>query len=155
MAWCGRACSNYKSDATIDCLVGMRSGGGMLWAVSQAAPLRRVHVTNNLDLFQYVPPAPAAGYSSGGFMANCKASRLCLELKIARDSISIHRHRSTASLRQARSSNGSRAAVPWRAAGRVEVGGRATGPWALPKDQLSLAPRWLVAMCVITANLVR
>lgn len=29
---------------------------GMMWAVSQAAPLRRVHVTNELSLFQYEPP---------------------------------------------------------------------------------------------------
>lgn len=34
------------------------------WAVSQAAPLRRVHVKGNLKLFE--------GASSGGFMANCK-----------------------------------------------------------------------------------
>ncbi len=34
------------------------------WAVSQAAPLRRVHVKGNLRLFE--------GASSGGFMANCK-----------------------------------------------------------------------------------
>lgn len=27
-------------------------GAGMLWAVSQAAPLRRVHVDNDLLLFQ-------------------------------------------------------------------------------------------------------
>lgn len=35
-----------------------------VWAVSQAAPLRRVHVKGNLKLFD--------GASSGGFMANCK-----------------------------------------------------------------------------------
>lgn len=34
------------------------------WAVSQAAPLRRVHIKGNLKLFE--------GASSGGFMANCK-----------------------------------------------------------------------------------
>jgi hypothetical protein len=34
------------------------------WAVSQAAPLRRVHVKGHLQLFD--------GASSGGFMANCK-----------------------------------------------------------------------------------
>jgi len=34
------------------------------WAVSQASPLRRVHVKGNLKLFE--------GASSGGFMANCK-----------------------------------------------------------------------------------
>jgi hypothetical protein len=34
------------------------------WAVSQAAPLRRVHIKGNLKLFE--------GYSSGGFLADCK-----------------------------------------------------------------------------------
>lgn len=34
------------------------------WAVSQAAPLRRIHVKGNLKLFE--------GASSGGFMADCK-----------------------------------------------------------------------------------
>ena len=35
-----------------------------IWAVSQAAPLRRVHVKGNLKLWE--------GASSGGFMADCK-----------------------------------------------------------------------------------
>lgn len=35
-----------------------------VWGVSQAAPLRRVHVKGNLQLFE--------GASSGGFMADCK-----------------------------------------------------------------------------------
>ena len=39
---------------------------GMLWAVSQAAPLRRVVVTENLKLYQYRQGDPAAGYASGG-----------------------------------------------------------------------------------------
>jgi hypothetical protein len=47
----------------------------MLWAVSQASPLRRVHVLHDLHLFQYVPPAAAAGYSSGGYMANCQVRK--------------------------------------------------------------------------------
>ena len=42
----------------------------MMWAVSQAAPLRRVHATAGLMLYEYQPPYDAAGYSSGGFMAN-------------------------------------------------------------------------------------
>lgn len=37
---------------------------GMLWAVSQAAPIRRIQVTNNLQL------SLGDNYSSGGFMAN-------------------------------------------------------------------------------------
>ena len=41
----------------------------MLWAVSQAAPLRRVYVDGNLDLYEYNYGC-CAGYSSGGYMAN-------------------------------------------------------------------------------------
>jgi hypothetical protein len=37
------------------------------WAVSQAAPLRRVHVNGNLFLFDY---CSNPGFSSGGFIAN-------------------------------------------------------------------------------------
>jgi len=43
---------------------------GMLWAVSQASPLRRIHVDAELSLYQYEPPYPNAGYASGGFLAN-------------------------------------------------------------------------------------
>ena len=42
---------------------------GMLWAVSQAAPVRRIVVTNNLKFFEY-RGGNAAGYGSGGFMAD-------------------------------------------------------------------------------------
>jgi hypothetical protein len=50
----------------------------MLWATSQACPLRRIHLigenNGNLCLFQEYPPSPSAcssaGYSSGGFIAN-------------------------------------------------------------------------------------
>jgi len=42
----------------------------MLWAVSQASPLRRVHVDQSLILYQYEPPDPEAGYASGGFLAD-------------------------------------------------------------------------------------
>jgi hypothetical protein len=38
----------------------------LLWAVSQAAPLRRVHVKSNLNL------SDGPAYASGGFMANCQ-----------------------------------------------------------------------------------
>lgn len=49
-----RSAENFKSEAS----------HGMMWAVSQAAPLRRVHVTGNLDLYH-----PGA-WASGGFVAN-------------------------------------------------------------------------------------
>jgi hypothetical protein len=50
------------------------SDNGMLWAASQAAPLRRVIVNGDLYLFQYVPPDCCAGYASGGFIADCTVS---------------------------------------------------------------------------------
>ena len=43
---------------------------GMLWAVSQAAPLRRIQVDNALTLYEYEPPYQGAGYASGGYFAN-------------------------------------------------------------------------------------
>lgn len=42
----------------------------MIWAASQASPLRRILVEGDLDLFQYFPPWPMAGYASGGYMAD-------------------------------------------------------------------------------------
>lgn len=41
----------------------------MMWAVSQACPLRRVDIEGDLSLFQYNYGC-CAGYSSGGFMAD-------------------------------------------------------------------------------------
>ena len=42
----------------------------MLWAVSQATPLRRLEIDNELILFEYQPPLPGAGEASGGFVGN-------------------------------------------------------------------------------------
>ena len=44
----------------------------MMWAVSQAAPVRRVDIVNDLCLYEYQPPILAAGESSGGYFANVK-----------------------------------------------------------------------------------
>lgn len=41
-----------------------------MWAVSQAAPLRRMIVDADMDLYQYVPPFIMAGYASGGYMSD-------------------------------------------------------------------------------------
>ena len=49
-----RSAENFRSEAS----------QGMMWAVSQAAPLRRVHVTNDLYLHD------GAAYASGGHLAN-------------------------------------------------------------------------------------
>lgn len=51
-----RGAENFKNDADV----------GMTWAVSQAAPLRRIHVTRNLTLFD------ENAWASGGFMANVR-----------------------------------------------------------------------------------
>jgi hypothetical protein len=40
-----------------------------VWAVSQAAPLRRVVINGNLDLYEY-NYGTHAGYSSGGYIAD-------------------------------------------------------------------------------------
>ena len=46
------------------------TGGPDMWAVSQAAPFRRVHVKGGLDLFQVHDGV--GGWASGGYMADCK-----------------------------------------------------------------------------------
>jgi len=42
-------------------------GGGMLWSVSQAAPMRRMHVRNNNLILHYY-----GGWASGGWLADSK-----------------------------------------------------------------------------------
>lgn len=63
-----RIAENFKTTSTHN----WATGTGMLWAVSQAAPLRRVHVTADLAIYEYQPPYGAAGYASGGYMGNSK-----------------------------------------------------------------------------------
>ena len=60
-----RSAENFKTEADYDWI----TDKGMLWAVSQAAPLRRVHVTHSLMLTEVVPNV-GAGYASGGFLAD-------------------------------------------------------------------------------------
>lgn len=65
-----RSAENFKSLANFQWYV----GSGMMWATSQATPLRRVEVENDLLLFEYEPPISAAGESSGGFFSNIKVN---------------------------------------------------------------------------------
>tara|TARA_B110000091_G_C13790871_1_gene465574 strand:+ start:182 stop:1993 length:1812 start_codon:yes stop_codon:yes gene_type:complete len=65
-----RSAENFKTMANYKWYVGT----GMMWAVSQAAPLRRIEVENDLLFFQYEPPIPSAGEASGGFFANLKVN---------------------------------------------------------------------------------
>ena len=56
------------SNLTINVVTGTGcQEGNEFWAVSQAAPLRRVQVNGNLFLFDY---CTSPGYSSGGFIAD-------------------------------------------------------------------------------------
>ena len=59
--------TSHLHGATVD---NSTAGGGLLWAVSQAAPLRRVRVTGG-DLRFSMPPL----YASGGFAANVRVER--------------------------------------------------------------------------------
>jgi len=63
-----RGAENFKSQASY----AWPTGTGMLWAVSQASPLRRIHVTNDLALYSYHGPYSNAGMASGGFAADMK-----------------------------------------------------------------------------------
>jgi hypothetical protein len=60
----GGALSNFWRSAE-----NFANGGNMLWAVSQASPLRRVYVKGNLDLYQYNSGC-CAGYASGGWLSD-------------------------------------------------------------------------------------
>ena len=50
-------------------------GTGMMWAASQASPIRRVEIENDLLLFEYEPPIQSAGEASGGYFANIKINQ--------------------------------------------------------------------------------
>jgi hypothetical protein len=63
-----RGAENFQTDA--DFAWDMDGHKGMLWATSQATSLRRIVVTNDLNLYQYRSGDPAAGLASGGNLAN-------------------------------------------------------------------------------------
>ncbi|KAH3744269.1 secreted protein [Pelomyxa schiedti] len=69
-------CQNGDFDYTVGALNNFwRSAEGFstqsytLWAVSQAAPMRRVVISGNMDLYQYNYGC-CAGYASGGYLAD-------------------------------------------------------------------------------------
>ena len=72
-----RSAENFRSAATHE-WVETDGGAGMLWAASQAAPLRRLHVDRSLLLWQLAWNATSdtpwaalvAGFASGGFVAD-------------------------------------------------------------------------------------
>jgi hypothetical protein len=63
-AWMNRnaTCNFWR---TVENLTVEPPGGANMWAVSQAAPLRRTHIKGDLHL-------SSGGWSSGGFMADCR-----------------------------------------------------------------------------------
>lgn len=63
-----RSAENFKTMAYHKWYVGT----GFMWAVSQAAPIRRIEIEHDLLLFEYEPPISAAGEASGGYCANIK-----------------------------------------------------------------------------------
>jgi len=72
IVWARNRFSNTRSSLTnfwrsAENLSILPSGGTDWWAVSQAAPLRRIHVRGQLGLFDYL-----GGYASGGFIADSK-----------------------------------------------------------------------------------
>lgn len=68
----GGALANFWRSAE-NVRVAPTDGGVMLWAVSQASPIRRIQVDGDLQLYQY-NYGGAAGYASGGFMADMQVS---------------------------------------------------------------------------------
>lgn len=62
-----RGAENFQTEASFVWNDGQE---GMLWAASQSSPLRRLMVTNNLALYQYIDGFGRSGFSSGGFIGN-------------------------------------------------------------------------------------
>lgn len=67
--WTDAAWANRKATCnfwrTLENLTVVPPSGANVWAVSQAAPLRRTHIKGDLHL-------SSGGWASGGFMADCK-----------------------------------------------------------------------------------
>ena len=68
-AWMRRnaTCNFWR---TVENLTVVPTNGTNVWAVSQAAPLRRTHIRGDLHL-------SSGGWSSGGFIADCRIDGLC------------------------------------------------------------------------------
>ena len=63
----GALCNFWRSAENV--MVTPAAGTPMLWAVSQACPLRRLQVNGDLQLFQYNYGC-SAGYASGGYISD-------------------------------------------------------------------------------------
>lgn len=62
-----RSAENFMSTPTLKW--NNKDTPSMMWAVSQASPLRRVYVEGNMDIWQYNSGC-CAGYASGGYLSN-------------------------------------------------------------------------------------
>jgi hypothetical protein len=62
-----RSAENFENNANYEWWSG---ASGMLWAASQAAPVRRVKQNGDLYMFMYRSGNDAADFASGGFLAN-------------------------------------------------------------------------------------
>jgi hypothetical protein len=62
-----RSAENFENNANYEWWPG---ANGMLWAASQAAPVRRVKQNGDLFMFMYRSGNDAADFASGGFLAN-------------------------------------------------------------------------------------
>jgi hypothetical protein len=73
-----RSVENIKSQVMISPMNGDGNSEsqckGMMWAVSQAAPLRRVMIDGPLFLFDYLLQPNQCNYASGGYLGNVKVS---------------------------------------------------------------------------------
>ena len=65
----GGALANFWRSAE-NVMVTPAPGTPMVWAVSQACPLRRLQVNGDLQLYQYNCCGEWAGYSSGGYLSD-------------------------------------------------------------------------------------
>jgi len=65
-----RSAENFKTEADFEWIP--NRGGGMTWAASQAAPLRRIEVQNNLILYRFREGEGLGDYVSGGFLGDSK-----------------------------------------------------------------------------------
>lgn len=61
-----RGAENFQNNANYPWF----AAGGMLWAASQAAGVRRIQQNGDMILFMYRPPNGPADYASGGYLSN-------------------------------------------------------------------------------------
>ena len=133
-----RAAENFKTTATYDWQVGK----GMMWAVSQASPLRRIEVTNDLCLFgspttsrrsRRLARPRAASWPTCASAQRCGPAIGCAAATPTRPTFATSRlDRSSSGLRETRPSPGGMAACgTWCSRGST-ARSRLTAAWTRP-----------------------